>query len=349
VSLPWNKRIRLQFDSQRVSASVWQGAWKKTRLAKARRTLAPDVAMKPPLSETWMAAAREALDEVLTELAASVSLKGVELWVELTDALVVLDVASGDFAGQGDRQLQAIAEACCAELLGSGQERPEVRWQLQRDERHLLICALNKEVLAWLRQAVERHDLRLTSVQPYFFRQWNENAAELKPGDSVFVVTGGVNAVIACVRNGVITTISNGPWLKSDLNSDTKVGRVEQLMAELHLEPTDSQPALLDTRVDRLLASVGQDAKGQSAFLLVGNWLKQRRAQNIEVSGTDPLANADADKGKSSQLDARVDRLLASRGHEANAQSAFVLVAKKALKGVVSRRWILLDADRSTA
>ena len=56
----------------------------------------------------------------------------------------------------------------------------------------------------------------------------------------------GREAVIACVADGAICDISSGTWL--DRNGT---------------------PGLLDTRVDRVLASIGWDAAQPSAFVLV--------------------------------------------------------------------------------
>lgn len=349
MSLRWNRAVRLQLDPRGVSGSVWQGLWRKVPVARARRLIEVDEELGAPIGDAWLAAAKVAMEQVLDELAGTARLKRALLQVQLSDALVVLDVAVGEFAGHSDRQLQAIAEACSSELLGAAQARPEVRWQLQRDERHLLICALSQRVFALLTEAATHHGMPLASVQPYFLRQWNLHARTLQPGHAVFAVASGVNAVIACVREGVITTLSSGPWLKPPSANGAKGGRVEQLISELHLEPAGPGPALLDVRVDRLLASIGQDAAAQSAFVLVGSWLKQRRAHNIVASGSDPLAAPPATDAPASVLDARVDRLLASRGDDASAQSAFVLVSNRPPPGMASKRWTLLSAERGMA
>lgn len=347
MSLRWNRTVQLQLDTQSVGGSVWQGLWRNKPVVKASRRLAADDALGAPLGDAWLAAVKTSLEQVLAELAEGVSLKRAAMQVQLSDALVVLDVATGEFAGQSDRQLQSIAQACCNELLGAAPAEPEVRWQLQRDEKHLLICALDRRILTCLSDAVTQRGMHLTSVQPYFFRQWNLHAQALRPGQAVFAVASGVNAVIACVREGVITTLSSGPWLKPP--PAVKSSRVEQLISELNLEPTDTRPALLDVRVDRLLASIGQDAAAQSTFVLVGSWLKQRRAHNIVANRADPMAPQPATEAPADLLDARVDRLLASRGENIEAQSAFVLVSNKAPPGMASKRWTLLSAEQGMA
>ena len=349
MSPRWNKTVRLQLDPRGVSGSVWQGLWRPTLRARARRLLPTDNELGTPGTDAWLAAFKAAIEQVVVELAGTTPLKGASLQVQLADPLVLLDVAVGEFAGHGDRQLQAIAEACCGELLGTTAARPEVRWQLQRDERHLLICALNPGLHALLAETASTHGLKLANVQPNFLAQWNRHAHALQPGHAVFAVASGVNAVIACVREGVITTMSSGPWLKAPPPVPGTGGRVEQLISELHLEPADPRPALLDVRVDRLLASIGQDAAKQSAFVLVGSWLKQQHAHNVETRGGPALPIAPTADTSTSMLDVRVDRLLASRGEDANAQSAFVLVSNRAPTGVASKRWTLLSAERGMA
>lgn len=340
--------MRLQIDPLAIRGEVWLGQWRGRRAGRAERLLDDSGALGAVLDDAWQAAAKEALLAVLGELADATPLKGALLNVELADALVVMDVATGEFAGQSDRQLQTIAQACCAELLGAAQGQTEVRWQLQRDEKHLLICTLNQAVLAWLTEAAAQVELQLASVQPHFLRQWNVHAGKLRPGHGVFAVASGVHAVIACVAEGVITTLSRGPWLNPELGQ-VRSGRVAQLMTELKLEHTDTTPGLLDPHVDRVLKSASHEVAPDSAFELAGNWLKQRRARNIEVSGTDPLAEVDAGESSEDLLDARVERLLASNGDDVEAQTAFVLVSNLAQAASASSRWTMLGTAGSLA
>jgi hypothetical protein len=214
-----------------------------------------------------MAALARALDTVLLELAGTAALRGATLDAHVADSLVHLDVVNGEFSGVGDRQLQSIATACAAELLGDAVHNHDIRWQLQADEKHLLIGAMARDLLATVLQAAARHGLSLYSLQPELCVQWNLHAGSaLKPGHGVFAVVGGREAAIASVADGTITALSSGVWIDG---RDTA--------------------ATLDSRVDRLLASAGQDPARQSSFVVVGSersdepvssrWtVKQRRA-----------------------------------------------------------------------
>ncbi len=198
------------------------------------------------------------------------------------------DVVAGDFAGNSDRQLQAVAAACMAELLGEAAPTHEIRWQLQADGKHLLIGAIARDQLGALSEAAARHGLTLASVQPDFCLQWNRHAPALKPGAAVFAVAAGHEAVIACVADGAVAAMSSGAWLARVHRPGNSTVTVNQLMHGLGLEPA-AKEVLLDMRVDRLLASVGQDAASQSAFVLVAPEMA-----GAKVSSRWTLINRDA-------------------------------------------------------
>ena len=208
----------------------------------------------------------DAIDAVLHELSEAGSLQGARLDIELADALMHLDVVQGDFAGDSDRGLHSVAVACMAELLGDAAQGYEVRWQLQAGGTHLLIGAIAIEMLRTLTDAAARHGLRLRSVQPDFCLQWNRHSSALKPGPAVFAVACGREAVVACVSRGAIAEISSGGWLgRHAAANETSIGQPGSGFSA----QADSTSGLLDTRVDRLLSSVGRDASNQSTFVLV--------------------------------------------------------------------------------
>lgn len=209
------------------------------------------------------------VDAVLAQLGRAAPLKGARLEVEWADALTHFDVVAGDFAGDSDRQLQAVASACVSELLGDAAQAHEVRWQLQSGGRHLLIVAIPREHLKVLSEAATRHGVTLDSVQPDFCTQWNEHAKALKRGAAVFAVASDREAVIACVDNGVIATMSSGAWFDCNQPTSGPAVTVKRLMSGLGLDPA-AKAGLLDIRVDRLLASIGRDPSHQSAYVLVG-------------------------------------------------------------------------------
>jgi hypothetical protein len=210
----------------------------------------------------------QAIDAVLFQLAKTASLQGARVNVCLADAFVHFDVVEGDFAGDSDRQLDSVAVACVAELLGEAAQSHEIRWQLQTDGRHLLIGAIARAQLGALADAALRHGMLLGSVQSDFCLQWNCHAAASKPGSAVFAVACGHQAVITHVLDGAVAAISSGPWLDRHDEPGDSSADVKHLTSGLGRKPSMTA-AVLDTRVDRLLASLGLNAAHPTAFLLV--------------------------------------------------------------------------------
>jgi hypothetical protein len=194
--------------------------------------------------DTWEAGLRE--------LGTAAQLRGARFGVELANSMVHFDVAEGDFAAQGDRQLQAIAVACMAELLGDAAGAHEVRWSLQADERHLLIAAVPNAFVAPLAAVAQRQGSRLANVQPALCRQWNAYARTLHAATAVFAVALGSHALVACVVNGSICGVSVGQW---NAGSDS-----------VQAMPLATSSALLDERAERLLASLGIDVTPETEF-----------------------------------------------------------------------------------
>lgn len=246
--LLWNKSLQLYMCSQAVHGTL-HPAWSRRRvLARASH----DVDLPAPMAH-GAPAPLAAIDAVLSELRASAPDRGVRLCAVLSDERIHLDVVAGDYRHASDRQLQSIATACVAELLGDQAVGQVVRWQLQPDRRHLLICSIAPQDMESMVQAASRHGLSLTSLQPAFCMQWNRHADALPGGTGVFATTNGAHAIVACVTGGAITDLSCGPCHEGEST------------------PQENRPATsaMDSRVDRLLASIGRDARSVSTFLLV--------------------------------------------------------------------------------
>lgn len=271
MSPRWNSLVRLRVVPGSVCGTLERGWLRPQVVASATQATGT---WDPESGEADGAPSGPSLDEqtqaiiaVLAELARTAPLTGAGLYVELADAFLHLDVVEGDFAASSDRQLQAVASACVLELLGDAASQHEVRWQLQSGNRHLLIAAVSKAQIQALIDLATRHRLALRRVQPDFCTQWNRHAQALKPGSAVFAVASGREAVVAQVANGAIAAISSGPWLdRPDARLHNE--RAQRLMCGFGLAPTASA-GLLDTRVDRLLATAGLDIHKQSAYVLV--------------------------------------------------------------------------------
>jgi hypothetical protein len=258
VSLLSNKRVRLVVRPGAVEASLWRGWLRRVKVAEHRA--------EPDGDEPDAGGAAGMLADALAALALQSRLAGARLDAEVDDALVHFDVAHGEFAALSARQLRSVAVACVRELLGEAASSHDVRWQLQRDERHLFVCAMPTGLLDAIAAAAAAHRLRVHSIQPTFSVQWNRHAPPRAAGGAVFAASIDANATIACVRKGVITAVSSGPWCADRTLED------EGDFDHASVPPAPTGPfgrTLLDSRVDQLLASLGLDALAQSPFVLV--------------------------------------------------------------------------------
>lgn len=216
----------------------------RARLTLGRRVLAQAERSGPAAPSA--AALGKCLSGLLATLAEQSALRGARAEVELADALVLLDVVGGEFADHGERQLQAVAAACCAELLGAaGAAAHELRWQLQADERHLLICAMPRDVLEMLRECLAEHDMELRSATPQLCNTWNRHSRELGGGSAVLALANASSATVACLQDGAIAALA-----RFGLSAGASI-------------------AALDAQVNRLQASLGLGADAHSRYLLV--------------------------------------------------------------------------------
>ena len=318
MSLPWNKSVRLRVGPHGAAATLERTWPRRAAMASAHRARA-DADATAGTDGSAFGLELGAIEPVLRELERAAPLRGAGLNVELSDSVVHLDVIEGDFAGQSDPQLRAIAAACVAELLGDDADVYELRWQLQPDDRHLLICAIARAHLSALARDAARLSLRLTSVQPDFVVQWNRYAGTLTSGASVFAVTSGTALAIACVVDGIISAISVAACADGAASWHEPVG-TPSTEAEDDRALAAEQ---LDSNVGRLLLGFGLNGHARSGF------------SPTHPSPLDTVGD----------VDTRVDRLLASIGQDPSAQTAFMLVAPDALAPTASRRWTVLGRD----
>ena len=254
----WNKTLELQIDAQQLHATL-RPSWRQRRagaihISSGRST---------PLAQ--------ALQALLGELQQQGDLAQAGLQVSVANALVHFDVVAGHYASYSAQQLQAIAQGCVAELLGDAAADQAVRWQLQPDLQHLLLCAMEQSLIDAVVQAAQQHGLHLHSLQPAFCAHWSRYAYALHQGSGVFSVVetdsagqadsqagvgGGVGyGLIACAEHGSIMALSHGRWALP--------------VAAPNSIPDNTPNSALDQRVDRLLASLGQPAQELNDFVLL--------------------------------------------------------------------------------
>ncbi len=183
--------------------------------------------------------------QALAELDAVRGLRGAALDVVVSDEFAHLDVVRGDFFVQTDRQIEMLAQAWVAEVLGSDVAPHSIRWQLQQGSEHLLVATLDAPLLQAIHEMALSLGMRLRRVEPLFAACWNAPGNRLQAvGESLFACAELGHAVIASVHKGVITGLSQGA-----VTLDTQG---------------------LDRRADRLLASLGRDPAALERHVLTG-------------------------------------------------------------------------------
>lgn len=255
MSLPWNKSLQLHVGLGHVTG-VLRPAWSSHRiLARSRHDFARPASSQGIVATAASAApCRNAIEAVLTEMRGAVApRRAIDLRIVLPGSRVHFDVVSGDYGGASDRHLQSIATACVVEMLGDAAAHQMVRWQLQRDMRHLLIASMDTEEVEDLIQVSLQNRYSLQSVQPDFCTQWNHHIHALQGNNGVFASLCETHLVVAYVVKGSITALSCGP-----------------IPVDLHRPPRNAELTnAVDARVDRLLSSVGQTPSEISTFILV--------------------------------------------------------------------------------
>lgn len=254
MSLLSSKFVCLALGPRAVRASL-HSRWSRGKvLAQSRREVDPLHISPAPHGDTEpLAASIEGVQAVLSELTASSGPSGTPLRVQISDALVHFDVVAGDFAESSERQLQAIATACVDELLGDHAGPQVVRWQLQADDRHLLIAALQTATVDAIVQEAARNEMRLETLQPEFCARWNAQTRELSGALAVFASVADGSLVMALVEQGSITALSTGA-----LGADRDMTRTDL-----------ASKTALDLRADRLATSQGVDVASLTTFVLV--------------------------------------------------------------------------------
>jgi hypothetical protein len=256
VSHLLSRSLHLHIGTRTVRG-VLRPAWSRSRvLSRSRHVFGPstldlDLSIAKGAPEDSYS---DAVEAVVSELDAEASAHMARLKVVLSDSRAHYDVVTGDYRNSSDRQLQAIATSCVTEVLGERATSQIVRWQLQPDRRHLLISSIGIQDVETLVQTATRLQLHLNSLQTEFCTQWNCHSDDLPDGTGVFSVASASHFMAVYALRGSIVALTFGPFSQVDEASNS-----ETLICPI------------DERVDRLLASIGCDAKSNSTFLLVAS------------------------------------------------------------------------------
>jgi hypothetical protein len=255
VSLLSNKSLHLHIGAQSAQGILRSG-WSQGKVfARASQEFNPLINGRATSGASLEpgGSCALAIEAVLSELVAPSPGQRHDLVVVLADSRVHFDVVSGDYGAASEKHLQAIANACVAEILGDAASSQIVRWQLQPDMKHLLISAMDSQDIESVAQAGDRHQLSLTSLQPDFCTKWNEYAKALPDGTGVFATVCSGHLIVAFALRGSIAALSSG----STSNDERTL-------------PYDIRSKdAIDERVDRLLSSVGRDSNEISTFVMV--------------------------------------------------------------------------------
>lgn len=265
MSLPWNRAVHLEISLGSVAGRLEQTWPRRKVLARSRQPVTTDAGHGGNDAESWVRSLEQPIASTLADLGSGAPLRGARLTVHCASFWIRFDVVTGEFSGNSGRELQAVAEACMAELMGDAVSTHAIRWAVQPGGRSLLICAMPAGLLALLSGLSAGHGLK-PSVQPDFCVQWNQHARAMQTGTGVFAVAAGQEAWIACVEAGVITHVSGGRWLHEA--QPASPATVRRLMSGFGLGAADDA-CMLDVRTDRLLASLGRSTAVPQDFVLV--------------------------------------------------------------------------------
>ena len=248
MSLWPDKTIALHIEAHDVRAA-YLGPWpRRAVLGRSRQSV--DVLDADPSG-----ALASAIDSAITDCGIPSQSRATRLRVVLGDTRLHFDVVSGDYRGASVRDLNLVAQACVEELLGEDSRDWEVRWHLQSDMQHLFICAASRQDMGLLADAAKRNGLSLGSVESDFCRQWNLHARERFDDTGLFASQSESHIVAACVSRGSIVALTQGSVRGESPDVDDAA------------EAPDY--GALDTRVNRLLASLGIEADRANPFILV--------------------------------------------------------------------------------
>ena len=242
-----NSRVHARVDRSAVTAQLWR-CWPRAVLLQRRRV---DVVTVPGTRDE---ALRAAANQAVGDLAADGRALRGAMHIELCDSLLHLDVTQGRFAGRSARQLKSFAQGWATELLGDAAAGHELRWQLQRDEQSLLVCAMPQALVDIFAATASAAGLTLASVQPSFAIEWNRHARAMGLRDVVFAVASAGHTVVAFVRRGVVTAINHGPAID----------------AGIHHNNSEPGKHPFDAHVDTLFASLGLDEDTPLPYVLAG-------------------------------------------------------------------------------
>lgn len=248
MSLWPGKTLAIHIEADGVRAAC-VGPWPKRAVLGSSRQTVDELNANPS------GALASAIDSAITDCGIHSQNQATRLRVVLGDTRLHFDVVSGDYRGASVRDLNLLAQACVEELLGEDSRDWEVRWYLQSDMQHLFICAASMHDMGLLADAAKRNGLSLGSVESDFCRQWNLHARERFDDTGLFASHSDSHIVAACVSRGSIVALTQGSMLGESLGVDDAA------------EAPDY--GALDTRVNRLLASLGIEADRASPFILV--------------------------------------------------------------------------------
>jgi hypothetical protein len=255
VSLLSNKSLHLHVGAQSVQGILRPGWSQDKVLARVRQEFDPQINGRTTSGTTVEPGdpCALAIEAVLSELVSSTSSQKPDFTVVLADSRVHFDVVSGDYRTASDKHLQAIANACVAEILGDTASNQIVRWQLQPDMKHLLISAMGSQDIESVVKAGDRHQLSLKSLQPDFCAKWNQYAKALPDGTGVFATVCAGHLIVAFALRGSIAALSSGSTVTDERSLPYDIRSKDAI----------------DERVDRLLSSVGRDSNEISSFVMV--------------------------------------------------------------------------------
>jgi hypothetical protein len=171
-----------------------------------------EVALAPPPAE--LAAVIAALDVALRETAEQgYALAGLRCDVVVADAWMLYDVIEADLDDAPRRVADELVAAALADTAGLRPGELVARWQRQGERRHFA-CALPAAALQALQEVLQRHRLRLGSVNGELVRAFNAHRHGLSSPRAVLAIARAAGTQLGLIVDGGFAAVRFEPGIR---------------------------------------------------------------------------------------------------------------------------------------
>jgi hypothetical protein len=204
----WNNRVYARLGDDGARVRLLRGRPRGRQAIVYTR----EVALAPPPAE--LAAVIAALDAALRETAEQgYAFAGLRCDVVVADAWMLYDVIEADLDDAPRRAADELVAATLADTAGLRPGELVARWQRQGERRHFA-CALPAVALQALQEVLQRHRLRLGSVNGELVRAFNANRHGLSSPRSVLAIARAAGTQLGLIVDGGFAAVRFEPGIR---------------------------------------------------------------------------------------------------------------------------------------